>query len=79
MRDGGIAYCRAKFVNIDDSPELHHMVVGFEDISAEKQRELERIAYIDRITGGGNYSNFKKTLLDYEIPGFLISMWHNQR
>ena len=74
VRDGGIAYCRAKFVNIDDSPELHHMVVGFEDISAEKQRELERIAYIDRITGGGNYSNFKKTLLDYELPGFLISM-----
>lgn len=74
VRDGGIAYCRAKFVNIDDSPELHHMVVGFEDISAEKQRELERIAYIDLITGGGNYSNFKKTLLDYELPGFLISM-----
>jgi EAL domain-containing protein (putative c-di-GMP-specific phosphodiesterase class I)/GGDEF domain-containing protein len=74
VRDGGIAYCRAKFVNIDDSPELHHMVVGFEDISAEKQRELERIAYIDLITGGGNYSNFKNTLLDYELPGFLISM-----
>lgn len=74
VRDGGIAYCRAKFVNIDDSPELHHMVVGFEDISAEKQRELERIAYIDLITGGGNYSSFKKTLLDYELPGFLISM-----
>ena len=74
VRDGGIAYCRAKFVNIDDSPELHHMVVGFEDISAEKQRELERIAYIDLITGGSNYSSFKKTLLDYELPGFLISM-----
>lgn len=74
IRDGGISYCRAKFVNIDGTGDLHHMVAGFEDISAEKQRELERIAYIDRITGGSNYVNFKKTLRDYAQPGFLISM-----
>lgn len=74
VRDGGIAYCRAKFVNIDGIGELHHMVAGFEDISAEKQRELERIAYIDHITGGGNYAHFKKTLRDCREPGYLISM-----
>ena len=74
VRDGGIAYCRAKFVNIDGTGELHHMVAGFEDISAEKQRELERIAYVDRITGGTNYTSFKKELRDYEHPGYLISM-----
>lgn len=74
VRDGNIQYCRAKFVNTDGTGELHHMVAGFSDISAEKQRELERIAYVDRITGGNNYAYFKKTLRDYNIPGYLISM-----
>lgn len=33
---------------------------GFSDISPEKQRELERIAYVDTVTGGNNYESFKK-------------------
>ena len=36
------------------------MVAGFSDISSEKQRELERMAYVDSVTGGNNYESFKK-------------------
>lgn len=74
VRDGEIKYCRAKFVNTSGVGELHRMVAGFSDISSEKQRELERMAYTDPITGGNNYESFKKKLIDCPDDGFLISM-----
>lgn len=50
VRDGKVKYCRAKFVNTSDGGQLHRMVAGFSDISSEKQRELERMAYVDSVT-----------------------------
>lgn len=74
LRDGEIKYFRAKFVNTDGIGELHHMVAGFADISPEKQRELERIAYVDKVTGGNNYESFRKKLKDLNKTGYLVSM-----
>ena len=72
VRDGQVQYCRAKFVNVSGVGELHKMIAGFSDISPEKQRELERIAYVDAVTGGNNYESFKKKLRDRNVSGYLI-------
>lgn len=74
VRDGKVKYCRAKFVNTSDGGQLHRMVAGFSDISSEKQRELERMAYVDSVTGGNNYESFKKKIRDFRQPGYLVSM-----
>lgn len=74
VRDGQVQYCRAKFVNVSGVGELHKMIAGFSDISPEKQRELERMAYVDKVTGGNNYESFKKKLRDRNVSGYLISM-----
>lgn len=74
VRDGEVKYCRAKFVNISGVGELHRMVAGFADISSEKQRELERMAYTDPVTGGNNYESFKEKLKECTDDGFIISM-----
>ena len=74
VRDEKVEYCRAKFVNTSDGGQLHRMVAGFSDISSEKQRELERMAYVDSVTGGNNYESFKKKIRDFRQPGYLVSM-----
>lgn len=74
VRDDQIKYCRAKFVNTSGVGELHKMVAGFADISSEKQRELDRTAYIDPVTGGSNYESFKKEISSVEENGYLVSM-----
>lgn len=74
IRDGEVRYCRAKFVNTSGVGELHNMVAGFSDVSSEKQRELERIAYVDAITGGNNYESFKSQIRERSENGFLVSM-----
>ena len=74
FRDGEVKYCRAKFVNTSEGGELHRMVAGFSDISSEKQRELERMAYVDSVTGGNNYESFKKKIRDFRHSGYLVSM-----
>lgn len=71
VRDGQVQYCRAKFVNVSGVGELHKMIAGFSDISPEKQRELERIAYVDAVTGGNNYESFKKKLRDRNVSGHI--------
>ena len=74
VRDGQVKYCRAKFVNTFGIGELHKMVAGFADVSAEKKRELDRTAYIDPVTGGNNYESFKKYILSVDGEGYLVSM-----
>lgn len=74
FRDGKIKHCRAKFVNVSKSGCLHAMIAGFSDVSSEKERELERMAYVDRVTGGPNYESFKKKLRDMPSSGYMISM-----
>lgn len=74
VRDEQVRYCRAKFVNVSGVGELHKMVAGFSDISPEKQREYDRIAYSDPVTGEDNYDSFKKKIRDRREPGYLLSM-----
>lgn len=74
FRDGKIKHCRAKFVNASEKGTFHAMIAGFSDISSEKERELERMAYVDRVTGGPNYESFQKKLRDMVPSGYLISM-----
>lgn len=73
-RDYKVMFYRAKFVNVSQDGGFHRMVVGFSDVSSEKERELERMAYVDSVTGGDNYTRFRKLLRDREANGFLISM-----
>ena len=74
FRDGKIKHCRAKFVNVSKKGCLHAMIAGFSDVSSEKERELKRMAYVDRVTGGPNYESFKKKLRDMPSSGYMISM-----
>ena len=74
MRDGQVQYCRAKFVNVSGVGRAAQDDSGLFGYSPEKQRELERIAYVDTVTGGNNYESFKKKLRDRKVSGYLISM-----
>lgn len=74
--DGGgvIKHYRVKFVNMQDSKEVRRIVIGCEDINSEKQKEFERMAYIDNLTGGDNYASFKRKLRASDCQGYMISM-----
>ncbi len=73
-RDDRLMFYRAKFVNVSEDGGFHRMVIGFADVSCEKERELERMAYVDLVTGGDNYARFRKKLRDKSAIGYLISM-----
>ncbi len=73
-RDGRIAYCRMKIVNLSPDETLTRAVFGFADIDSEKTRELEHYAYVDSVTGGDNYVYFKKKLADKMGPGMMVSV-----
>jgi diguanylate cyclase (GGDEF)-like protein len=74
VRNGRVAYCRMKAVNLSEDGELHKAIFGFADISKEKIKELERYAYVDPVTGGDNYTCFKEKLRAKTVRGFLVSM-----
>ena len=74
VHDGKIVYCRMKVVNTSQDNGLHEFVMGFADISKERRREIERLAYIDSVTGGDNYNRFKENLTSRTTPGYMISM-----
>lgn len=74
VRNGKVSYCRMKAVNLSPDHVLHKAIFGFSDISKEKNRELERYAYIDSVTGGDNYVRFKKKLKEKTEKGFIVSM-----
>lgn len=74
VRNGKVSYCRMKAVNLSADQSLHKAIFGFSDISKEKNRELERYAYIDSVTGGDNYVRFKKKLEEKTEKGYIVSM-----
>lgn len=73
-RDGEVRFFRMKVAKIGGTESLDYAVVGFSDISKEKQKELERYAYVDEITGGDNYIRFKQKLSASSKKGHLVCM-----
>lgn len=75
LRDGKIRFYRAKYVNVSEGDELVSIVAGFADVNSQKEKELERLAFVDPITGGSNYEAFKRQFgLTPKQSGYLISM-----
>lgn len=70
-RDGNLIYCRMKAINIARNQSF---ILAFSDITHEKMSELEKIAYIDSLTGGNNYHGFKKRVQDIGKPGFIVAV-----
>ncbi len=72
--NGKIVYCRIKIVNLSQTEELTEFVMGFSNMSNEQASELERLAFVDSITGGNNYNSFKLKVRDLKASGYMMSM-----
>ncbi|MCR5742785.1 MAG: EAL domain-containing protein [Lachnospiraceae bacterium] len=73
-RNDKTLYFRMKVFKVNSGETLTKCIMGFGDVSKEKQRDLERYAYVDPVTGGDNYNFFKIKLADVQIPGFFVLM-----
>lgn len=73
-RNGNNFYCRMKVVRLCSTDGQLTVVLGFADISFQKQKELEQYAYVDSVTDGHNYNYFKEALSMNKFPGYLITM-----
>lgn len=74
VRNGKIIYCRMKAVNLSNSAKLKSFAMAFSDLSKIKSYEIEKLAFVDSLTGSNNYNYFKKQVRDIGIPGYIISM-----
>lgn len=73
-RDGNSYYFRMKAVRLTTTDGQLTVVLGFADISFQKQKELEQYAYVDSVTDGHNYNFFKETISLNKLPGYLLVM-----
>ena len=73
VRDGVRQEFRMKAVKADDSPHLSKMVVGFTDVSVEKDAQMKRLAFHDHITNGNNFNYFTVRLKEENKCGYMIS------
>lgn len=73
-RDGNTFYYRMKAVRLATTDGQFTVVLGFADISFQKQKELEQYAYVDSVTGGHNYNYFKEAVSLNKMPGFILAM-----
>ncbi len=74
VRNGKIIYCRMKAVNLSNSNGLTSFAMAFADLSKIKSYEIEKLAFVDPLTGSSNYNYFKKQVREVGIPGYIISM-----
>ncbi len=74
FRNGAVHFCQMKIANLSYENGHHSFLFGFSDISDSKERELERYAYVDPLTGGDNYYKFKKRVSEYKKTGHVVSM-----
>lgn len=74
IRDGKISYIRFKAVKINSEEKLRQMVLGFADVSAEKNSKLEHLAFFDQVTLGNNYNYFSERLKAENRKGFIVSL-----
>ncbi len=74
MRNGKIIYCRMKVVNFSKGPKFTAFMIAFSDMTKSKTFEVERLAYVDQVTGGNNYNYFKRKIREISKPGYFVSM-----
>lgn len=72
--DGNTFYYRMKAVRLATTDGQLTVVLGFADISFQKQKELEQYAYVDSVTDGHNYNYFKEAVSLNKMPGFILAM-----
>lgn len=73
LRDGKPRFIRAKFVNLSEGKKLTRAVVGFADVDIERAEAWERLAYIDQLTGGWNYTFYSEQLKKESGSGYVVS------
>ena len=74
IRDGSVFFSRMKVVKLGKTDELEEAVMGFANVDTVKQKELERLAYIDSVTGGYNYTYFQEHLKKETRKGWFVSI-----
>ncbi|MCR5272347.1 MAG: GGDEF domain-containing phosphodiesterase [Lachnospiraceae bacterium] len=75
LRDEKTEHIRIKVVNLSDEPDnLTKAVIGFANVSSEKNVELMHLAYEDVITGGRNFSFFNESLKKVNNEGFVVTL-----
>lgn len=72
--NGNSFYYRMKVVRLATTEGQLTVVLGFADISFQKQKELEQYAYVDSVTDGHNYNYFKEAVSLNKMPGFVLAM-----
>lgn len=73
-RDGSTCFFRMKAVRLTATDGQLTVVLGFADISFQKQKELEQYAYTDSVTDGHNYNYFKESVSLNKMPGYILAM-----
>jgi len=74
LRNGIVHFMRFKAVKLNEGNELNQIVVGFADVSEEKQNKLARLAYFDQVTLGNNYNYFSENLRKENRTGYIVSL-----
>lgn len=75
LRNEKTEYIRIKVVNLSDEPgNLTRAVIGFANVSKEKNVELMHLAYEDAITGGRNFAYFSETLKKVNNEGYIVTL-----
>ena len=74
LRDGAIHYFRFKAVKLNEDNDLKYAVVGFSNVSEDKQNKLARLAYFDQVTLGNNYNYYSEALRRENRTGYIVSL-----
>lgn len=74
VRNGKVIYCRMKVANFSKEEKFTAFMIAFSDMTKSKTFEVERLAYVDQVTGGNNYNYFKRKIREIAKPGYFVSM-----
>ncbi|MCR5467994.1 MAG: GGDEF domain-containing phosphodiesterase [Lachnospiraceae bacterium] len=75
LRNEKTEHIRIKVVNVSDNPSsLKRAVIGFANVSKEKNVELMHLAYDDAITGGRNFTFFNESLKQVNNEGTIVTV-----
>lgn len=74
LRGGKIEYIRVKYVNISTGEKLTNAIIGYENITKEKNEAFERLAFFDQITLGPNYNSFSDKLKKENRNGYIVNL-----
>lgn len=74
IRDGKISYVRCKVVKLNEGPALERVVMGFADVSRDKDARLEHLAFFDQVTLGNNFNYYSEKLKNENDEGYIVSL-----